>query len=42
MDMPDLENDPATTTNTSVTDSVRLAFEAGRLAEAKSFGACLI
>lgn len=42
MDMPDLENDPATTTNTSVTDAVRLAFEAGRLAEAKSFGACLM
>lgn len=42
MDMPDLENDSPTTTNTSVTDAVRLAFEAGRLAEAKGFGACLM
>lgn len=42
MDMPDRENDSPTTTNTSVTNAVRLAFEAGRLAEAKGFGACLM
>lgn len=39
MEMPQFKNDSPTPTNPSMTDAVRLAFEAGRLAEAKGLGA---
>ena len=42
MEVHEFKNDSPTPTNPSVTDAVRLAFDAGRLAEAKGLGACLM